>query len=82
MKAWCLGVGALVGILLPLLGQLFPKHEKWIPSAAGIGLAWTFHWYYGFMFFLGAVIALWLEKAAPETVQGVPFSRGIGYHCR
>ncbi len=66
LKVWCLAVGAMVGILLPLLGQIFPKYEKWIPSAAGIGLAWTFHWYYGFMFFVGAVIAYGLEKAAPE----------------
>jgi putative OPT family oligopeptide transporter len=66
LKVWSLAVGALVGILLPLWGHLFPKHEKWIPSAAGIGLAWTFHWYYGFMFFVGAVIAYGLEKTAPE----------------
>jgi OPT family oligopeptide transporter len=66
LKVWCLGVGALVGILLPMLCQIFPKYEKWIPSAAGIGLAWTFHWYYGFMFFVGAVVAAGFEKAAPE----------------
>ena len=44
LKAWSILVGGLVGIILPLLGKLFPKQEKWIPSAAGIGLAWTFQW--------------------------------------
>ncbi len=59
---WCMAIGALVGIFLPLLAKIFPKHEKWIPSAAGIGLAWTFHWYYSFLFFLGAVIGYGFEK--------------------
>ncbi len=66
VKVWCMGIGALVGVILPLLGVIFPKYEKWIPSAAGIGLAWTFHWYYSFMFFVGAILGYGFEKAAPE----------------
>ena len=61
-------VGGLVGIVLPLLAKAFPKHEKWIPSAAGLGLAWTFHWYNALLFFLGAVIAYWLgEEVCPSS---------------
>ncbi len=56
-RAWSIAAGALIGILLPLLSKIFPKYEKWIPSAAGIGLSWTFQWYYSLLFFLGAVIA-------------------------
>jgi OPT family oligopeptide transporter len=66
VKVWGLAVGALVGILLPLLCLLFPKQEKWIPSAAGMGLAWTFPWYYSLMFFLGAIVAYGFEKTTPE----------------
>ena len=62
VKAWCMAGGALVGIILPLLCMIFPKQQKWIPSAAGIGLAWTFQWYYSLMFFLGAVIGYGFEK--------------------
>ena len=61
-------VGGLVGIILPLLGKLFPKHEKWIPSAAGIGLSWTFQWSFSFLFFLG-VIGYAVEKKSPSMLK-------------
>jgi OPT family oligopeptide transporter len=66
IKVWSLAIGGLVGILLPLLARGFPKHEKWIPSPAGLGLAWTFHWYYSLLFFLGALIGYGFEKKTPE----------------
>jgi len=65
-RTWSIAIGALVGVLLPLLCRIFPKYDKWIPSAAGIGLSWTFQWYYSLLFFLGAVIAYGLEETAPE----------------
>ena len=82
LKVWSLAVGAVVGIVLPLLSKFFPKYDKWIPSAAGVGLAWTFHWYYSLLFFLGAVIGYGFEKKAPETVGGVHVSGGVGHCCR
>jgi OPT family oligopeptide transporter len=66
VRAWSIVIGTLVGILLPLLSKLFPKYDKWIPSAAGIGLAWTFQWYYSLLFFLGALLAYGFEKKSPE----------------
>ena len=66
VKVWCIVIGGLVGIILPLLSRLFPKASKWIPSAAGIGLAWTFHWFYSLLFFLGAVIGWRIEKKHPK----------------
>jgi uncharacterized oligopeptide transporter (OPT) family protein len=66
VKKWCMAIGALVGIVLPLLGRLFPRTEKFIPSAAGLGLAWTFHWYYGFLFLMGAAISYAVERTTPE----------------
>jgi uncharacterized oligopeptide transporter (OPT) family protein len=66
VKAWSIAVGGLIGIILPLLGKALPKYEKWVPSAAGFGLAWTFHWFTGLLFFLGAVIAYGWEKKAPK----------------
>ncbi|MFB3909341.1 MAG: OPT family oligopeptide transporter [Candidatus Eisenbacteria bacterium] len=62
VKIWCIVIGGLVGILLPLLSRLFPKQQKWIPSPAGVGLAWVFQWYYGLLFFLGAVIGMIWQK--------------------
>ena len=42
----------------PLGGE---PNGPWIPSAAGIGLSWTFHWYYSLLFFLGAIIGYAVE---------------------
>ncbi len=66
VRVWAIIIGASIGILLPLLGKLFPKCEKWLPSAAGIGLSWTFAWFYSFLFFLGAVMSYGFEKTSPE----------------
>lgn len=78
VKTWCIAIGGLVGILLPLLARLFPKHEKWIPSAAGVGLAWTFHWYYSLLFFLGALVGYAFEKKAPKQSEEFTFPVASG----
>jgi len=78
VKTWCLLCGAAVGIILPLLGVLFPKQQKWIPSAAGIGLAWTFDWTYSLMFFVGAVIGYICEVLMPEKTKEYLFPVASG----
>jgi uncharacterized oligopeptide transporter (OPT) family protein len=62
IKRWAIGIGTVVGIVLAVLPLLFPKKVKYLPSAAGVGLAWTFHWYNSFLFFLGAFIGWGFEK--------------------
>jgi putative OPT family oligopeptide transporter len=62
VKVWCIVIGGLVGIILPLLSKFFPKKNKWIPSAAGVGLAWVFQWFYGLLFFLGALIGWYWQR--------------------
>ncbi len=69
IKKWEIGIGALVGAVLALLPVLSPKRQKYLPSAAGVGLAWTFHWYYGMLFFLGALIAWVWQKKAPKNAE-------------
>jgi len=66
IKVWSIAIGGLVGILLPVLGRMFPKQQKYIPSPAGIGLAWTFHFFYGLLFALGAVLAYFWQKSKPK----------------
>jgi OPT family oligopeptide transporter len=78
VKIWCLVVGGLVGIILPLLAKMFPKYEKWIPSAAGVGLAWTFHWYFSLLFFLGALVGYVVEKKAPKQSEEFTFPVASG----
>ena len=79
LKAWSILVGGLVGIILPILAKLFPKQEKWIPSAAGVGLAWTFQWSYSFLFFLGALMGYAIEKKSPQYAEEYtyPVASGI-----
>ncbi len=79
VKLWAIAIGGLVGILLPVLSKLFPKRAKWMPSPAGLGLAWTFHWYYGVLFFLGALIAdIWQRRRAKQAEEFLfPIASGI-----
>ncbi len=57
---------------------MFPKHEKWIPSAAGLGLSWCFQWYYSLLFFLGAVIGYGFERRAPKQSEEFTFPVASG----
>ena len=67
VRTWSIVAGGLIGIALPLLAVFLPKYEKWIPSAAGLGLAWAFPWQNAFSFFLGALIAYGWAKKAPSS---------------
>jgi OPT family oligopeptide transporter len=72
-------VGALVGIIIPLLELAFPKAKRFIPSATGLGLAFTITGFYSISMFIGALAALALAKAKPKTAEEyvVPVSSGI-----
>jgi uncharacterized oligopeptide transporter (OPT) family protein len=78
VRIWCIVIGALIGILVPVLGILLPKYEKWMPSAAGLGFAWTFEWKTSFLFFLGALIAYCFEKKAAKQSQEFLFPVASG----
>jgi len=78
VKLWCIVIGGLVGIILPILARLFPKKQNWIPSAAGVGLAWVFQWFYGLLFFVGALIGLGWKKRNPEQCEEYLFPVASG----
>lgn len=69
VKRHSIEIGAAVGVVMALLPILFPKKQQYFPSAAGAGLAWTFHWYYSFLFFLGALIAWVWTRKAPKNAE-------------
>jgi uncharacterized oligopeptide transporter (OPT) family protein len=79
VKTWSIAIGGLVGLLLPLLERLFPKHRQYVPSASGVGLAWTFPFYYGLLFFIGALAALLTERKWPKWAESytIPVASGI-----
>jgi uncharacterized oligopeptide transporter (OPT) family protein len=56
-------VGAAIGILLPVLEKLLPRHRKYIPSAMGLGLSWVIPFSSALGFFIGAVLG-WLWELA------------------
>jgi uncharacterized oligopeptide transporter (OPT) family protein len=79
VKASCIVGGALVGVILTLLPKIVPAHQHLIPSPAGLGLAWTFHWYYGLLFFLGGALGWWLERNRPEWSKQFMFPVASGW---
>jgi OPT family oligopeptide transporter len=79
IKLWSIIVGALVGFSLTLLARLFPARRHLVPSPAGVGLAWTFHWYYGLLFFVGGLLGWWVEKRYPEWAEEFTFPVASGW---
>jgi uncharacterized oligopeptide transporter (OPT) family protein len=78
VKVWSIVVGGIVGIIMSLLPVLFPKQARYMPSAAAAGLAWVFHWYYGLLFFMGALAAWALQKRAPSAAEEYTFPVASG----
>lgn len=69
IKKYSIGAGAAVGVVLAILPLVMRKKVHLIPSAAGAGLAWTFHWYYSLLFFLGALIGWAWKKRNAESAE-------------
>jgi uncharacterized oligopeptide transporter (OPT) family protein len=79
LKMWLIFAGGVVGVVLTLAPIMLPKYQEYLPSAAAFGLAWVFHWYYGLLFFLGALVALLLERWRPKLAQEftLPVASGV-----
>jgi uncharacterized oligopeptide transporter (OPT) family protein len=79
VNVWSIAIGGAAGVLFTVLPLWFPRHAKWMPSASGLGLSWTFHWYYGFLFFLGALAGWLVERKSPEkaSLYNFPVAAGV-----
>src|SRR5262245_44628390 len=79
VKVWLIVAGAVVGVVLTLAPVLFPKYQAYLPSAAAFGLAWVFPWYYGLLFFLGALVALLFQRRKPKLAEEftLPVASGV-----
>ena len=79
VKSWSIVIGCFTGAVLTLLPRWFPRQAKWIPSPAGLGLAWTFHWYYGMLFFTGGLVGWFMERSNPARAKlyNNPVASGI-----
>jgi uncharacterized oligopeptide transporter (OPT) family protein len=78
VKIWSIAIGGVIGLILPVLSLLLPKHAKYIPSAAGVGLAWVFQWYYAVLFFLGALVGYVFQKKYPKASEEYTFPVASG----
>jgi OPT family oligopeptide transporter len=80
VKLWSIAIGGLVGVVLTLLPRLLPERgQRLVPSPAGLGLAWTFHWYYGALFFVGALLGWWVERRRPLWAKELTFPVASGW---
>ena len=79
VKTWSIVIGGLAGIILTLLPRMMPERAYLVPSPAGLGLAWTFHWYYGVLFFLGGALAWWVERRYPRWSEEFTFPVASGW---
>jgi len=79
VKMWLIFAGSVVGVALTLAPVMLPKYQEYLPSAAAFGLAWVFHWYYGLLFFLGALVALLVERRKPKLAEEftLPVASGV-----
>ncbi len=55
-------IGALVGMILPVVEFLWPKAKPYLPSAMGLGLAWVVPFQNAFSFLIGALIVTVWQK--------------------
>jgi uncharacterized oligopeptide transporter (OPT) family protein len=69
----------VIGIVLPVLEIRLPKYQSFIPSATGLGLAFTIPGFNCISFFIGALAALWFAKIRPALAEEytVPVASGL-----
>ncbi len=73
-------VGGLIGIIIPLLTEFAPKKVRpFIPSAMGLGLSMVIPFFNSLSMFIGALIALVMEKGCAKFAEKyvVTVSSGI-----
>ena len=79
IKLWSVAIGGTIGLILPLLSMALPRIAVYIPSPAAMGLAWTFPFYNSLYFFIGGLIAWWLEKRHPKLHEQYTFPVASGW---
>ncbi|MDP3278917.1 MAG: OPT family oligopeptide transporter [Deltaproteobacteria bacterium] len=76
---WGMLVGAILGIILPLLEKAFPKHKNYIPSAMGVGLALVIPAWNSVSMFVGALLAYGFAKHNEAKAERyvIPIASGL-----
>ncbi|MBI5239144.1 MAG: OPT/YSL family transporter [Elusimicrobia bacterium] len=76
---WALFIGGALGVILVLMERWLPKYRAYIPSATGLGLAFTTPANNTISMFAGSLIALLIERRKPALAEKtvVPVSSGF-----
>jgi OPT family oligopeptide transporter len=76
---WAVGIGAVLGVGLPLLEKLLPKARNFIPSAMGLGLGMIVEFSNSLGFVVGAIIAwVWTRTHAKSADEyNIPVASGF-----
>ena len=72
-------IGALLGVILPVLEKFLPKYRNWIPSATGLGIGFVIDFASGFGFMIGALIAWAWRKQNAKQAEGYTVPTGSGF---
>ena len=72
-------IGAMLGMILPVVEFLWPKAKSFLPSAMGLGLAWVIPFQNALSFLIGAVIVVvwqkWNKKNSDSFA--IPIASGL-----
>jgi uncharacterized oligopeptide transporter (OPT) family protein len=76
---WAIVIGALVGVVLPLLEKLLPRARTWLPSAMGLGLAWVIPFQNALAFAIGATLTWAWTRLHPKSANtfNIPVASGL-----
>lgn len=77
---WAILIGALVGLLIPVLERALPaKLRPFVPSAMGLGLSFTIPFWNSLSFFVGGLIGWVLERKRPKLAEEymIPTASGV-----
>ena len=72
-------IGALIGMLLPVIEKLWPKAQPYLPSAMGLGLAWVVPFQNSLSFLIGALIVTGWQKWNQKNsdTYAIPIASGL-----
>jgi uncharacterized oligopeptide transporter (OPT) family protein len=72
-------IGALVGMILPVVEYLWPKAKPFLPSAMGLGLAWVVPFQNALSFLIGALIVTVWQKwnRRNSDTYAIPIASGL-----
>lgn len=76
---WGIGVGALLGIVIPLLEMLRPRWRNGLPSVMGMGLGLVMPFVNALSFMIGGVICYLWNRGKPDHAKEylVPIASGL-----